>query len=298
MERYRGNRIAMVFQNPYSSLNPALTIGFQLDEVGIQHQDLSKQEARKASLDALRLMNIGDPEAVVRRYPHQVSGGIQQRICIAMAILCKPDLMILDEPTTALDVTTEAVILDSIKELREKLNMSLMYISHDMGVINKVAEQVVVMYNGEIVERGPKQQIFDHPLHPYTRALINCMPRGGVVKEKTKLNTIDGYVRRRGAQETGCPFADRCDKRTPTCEERYGIREISERHFAACDRAYATDLPDKLIEKLAPQKRAHRNEAAREWLSIKGCTSLRNKRESLCGEPHRFPVSSESVIAS
>lgn len=201
MEAFRGNRIAMVFQNPYSSLNPALTIGFQLDEVGIHHQKLSKQKARQATLEALGMMNIGDPQGIVRRYPHQVSGGIQQRICIAMAILCRPDLMILDEPTTALDVTTEAVILDSIKELREKLSMSLMYISHDMGVINKVAEHVVVMYNGEIVERGPKNQIFENPTHPYTRALINCMPRGGVVKENTKLNTIPGYVRRRGIPE-------------------------------------------------------------------------------------------------
>ncbi|MFA5514499.1 MAG: ABC transporter ATP-binding protein, partial [Sphaerochaetaceae bacterium] len=155
LESYRGNRLAMVFQNPYSSLNPALTIGFQLDEVGIKHQRLTKSRARRASIKALKMMNIGDAEGIVLRYPHQVSGGIQQRICIAMAILCRPDLMILDEPTTALDVTTEAVILDSINELREKLKMSLIYISHDMGVINKVAEHIVVMYNGEIVEKGP-----------------------------------------------------------------------------------------------------------------------------------------------
>lgn len=144
LEKYRGNRIAMVFQNPYSSLNPSLTIGFQLDEVGLKHQNLSKEKARETSIEALRMLNIGDPEGTVLRYPHQISGGIQQRICIAMAILCRPDLMILDEPTTALDVTTEAVILDSINELRQKLGMSLIYISHDMGVINKVAEQVVV----------------------------------------------------------------------------------------------------------------------------------------------------------
>lgn len=244
MEKFRGNRIAMVFQNPDSSLNPALTIGFQLDEVGIFHQKLSKKEARKASIEALTLMNLGDPETIVKRYPHQVSGGIQQRICIAMAILCKPDLMILDEPTTALDVTTEAIILDSIKTLREKLNMSLLYVSHDMGVINKVSDIIVVMYNGEIVERGPKQLIFEHPTHPYTRALINCMPRGGVLKENTKLNTIRGYVKRRGLDDKGCPFVDRCDKKNDTCESLYGMKEIENGHFAACDRAYATDVPD------------------------------------------------------
>ena len=246
MEAFRGNRIAMVFQNPDSSLNPALTIGFQLDEVGIYHQKLSRKAARKASIDALTLMNLGDPESIVKRYPHQVSGGIQQRICIAMAILCKPDLMVLDEPTTALDVTTEAIILDSIKTLREKLHMSLLYVSHDMGVINKVSDTIVVMYNGEIVERGPKELIFEHPTHPYTRALINCMPRGGVLKENTKLNTIRGYVKKRSLGEKGCPFIDRCDKKNDICESLYGMKEIENGHFAACDRAYATDVPDKM----------------------------------------------------
>lgn len=255
MESVRGNRIAMVFQNPYSSLNPSLTIGFQLDEVGMHHQKLNKAQARKATIEALEMMNLGDPKGIVRRYPHQVSGGIQQRICIAMALLCKPDLMILDEPTTALDVTTEAVILDSIAELRDKLKMSMIYISHDIGVINKVAENIVVMYSGEIVESGPKQQIFENPVHPYTRALINCMPRGGVVKEKTKLNTIPGYVKKRGADEGGCPFADRCDKKNDTCISEYGIKKIEGSHFAACDRAYAEDIPDKLKVRLTPTPR-------------------------------------------
>ncbi|WP_320130868.1 ABC transporter ATP-binding protein [uncultured Sphaerochaeta sp.] len=255
MANYRGNRIAMVYQNPSSSLNPALTIGFQLDEVSIIHQKLNKTEARKASIEALSLMNIGDPKGIVRRYPHQISGGIQQRICIAMAILCRPDLMILDEPTTALDVTTEATILDSIKVLRDTLHMSLIYISHDMGVINKVAEQVVVMYNGEIVEQGPKEKIFEHPFHPYTRALINCMPRGGVVKENTRLNTIPGYVKRRGIVASGCPYADRCDQHTTTCEALLSFRKVADQHFASCDRAYAIDGEELLIKKKTPRKK-------------------------------------------
>jgi len=255
MDKIRGNRIAMVFQNPSTSLNPALTIGFQLDEVGIMHQKLSKKEARKASLAALETMNIGDPKGTAGRYPHQISGGIQQRICIAMAILCNPDIMILDEPTTALDVTTEAVILESIKDLKEKLNMSLIYISHDMGVINKVSEQIVVMYNGEVVEQGPKAKIFEHPSHPYTRALINCMPRGGVVKENTKLNTIKGYVQRRGVVEGGCPYVDRCDARNDTCEAKYGMRSIEDEHIAACDRAYAEDIEETIKKKRQPRVR-------------------------------------------
>ncbi len=252
--KYRGNRIAMVFQNPEASLNPSLTIGQQLDEVSIHHQKLSKKGAREASLEALEMLNIGDPKGIVRRYPHQLSGGIQQRISIAMALLCRPDLMILDEPTTALDVTTEAVILESINQLREKLKMSLIYISHDMGVINKVSEQIVVMYNGEIVEKGPKHQIFDHPNHPYTRALINCMPRGGVVKEETQLNTIPGYVKKRGVAEKGCPFVERCEKWNSTCESLYGMRQVGNNHIAACDRAYATDIPQKIVPSPKPKK--------------------------------------------
>jgi peptide/nickel transport system ATP-binding protein len=283
MGTYRGDRIAMVFQNPYSSLNPALTIGFQLDEVSMHHQKLNKKDARNATIEALTMMNLGDPKGIARRYPHQVSGGIQQRICIAMALLCRPDLLILDEPTTALDVTTEAVILDSIKELKDQLNMSLMYISHDMGVINKVAEHVVVMYSGEIVERGPKEEIFNNPTHPYTRALINCMPRGGVVKEKTKLNTIPGYVRRRGSQEGGCPFVERCDRRNDTCESKYGTREVGDRHYAACDRAYATDIPDTLPQKLVPkvQEKAHINLDTPDLLKIEELHKIYGSRRKV-----------------
>ncbi|MGD1821550.1 MAG: dipeptide ABC transporter ATP-binding protein [Pleomorphochaeta sp.] len=260
ISKIRGNRIAMVFQNPSTSLNPSLTIGAQLDEVSIIHQKLDKKNARKASLEALEMMNIGDPKGTVRRYPHQISGGIQQRICIAMAILCKPDIMILDEPTTALDVTTEAIILDSIKDLKEKLDMSLIYISHDMGVINKVSQQIAVMYNGEIVEKGPKEKIFNHPSHPYTRALINCMPRGGIVKENAKLNTINGFVKRRGAVDKGCPYADRCDVKNETCLEKYGMRAIEEDHIAACDRAYATDVENSIEKKLKPHVKVKKAE--------------------------------------
>jgi peptide/nickel transport system ATP-binding protein len=252
MQRIRGNRIAMVYQNPYSSLNPSLTIGAQLDEVSRVHRGLSRGRAREESIAALKDLSLGEAEGIVRRYPHQVSGGIQQRICIAMALLCRPDVMILDEPTTALDVTTEAVILDLISELKARYEMSLIYISHDIGVVNKVSDRIAVMYRGEVVETGPQEELFRRPKHPYTRALINCMPRAGVKKEHTVLNTIPGHVRSRSVDETGCPFAERCSKRSPDCETRYGMDEHAPGHFAACDRAYAEDAAVTTVRKPKP----------------------------------------------
>lgn len=254
MTRFRGDRIAMVYQNPYSSLNPSLTIGQQLDEVTMFHRNASRQEARKASVAVLRDLYLGDAEGLVKRYPHQISGGMQQRICIAMALLCRPDLMVLDEPTTALDVTTEAVILDLINDLRRRYRMSLIYISHDIGIVNKVADRIAVMYRGEIVETGPKKELFERAHHPYTRALINCIPMPGFVKEEFRLNTIPGYVKKRSVHETGCPFADRCGKRNPTCIDEYGMREREPGRFSACIRAYAEDVDDT---SLIPRKVTH-----------------------------------------
>lgn len=244
MQSIRGNRIAMVYQNPYSALNPSLTIGDQLDEVTRFHHGTTRKAARQESIQALRELSLGDATGIVGRYPHQVSGGIQQRICIAMALLCRPDIMVLDEPTTALDVTTEAVILDIIADLKDRFDMSIIYISHDIGIVNKVSDRIAVMYRGEIVETGPQQELFEHPKHPYTRALIDCMPRAGIKKENAALNTIPGYVTKRSAQESSCPFVARCIKRNADCEELYGMRERQPGHLAACDRAYAKDIPD------------------------------------------------------
>lgn len=250
LQKYRGDRLAMVYQYPYSALNQSLTIGRQLDEVTILHRDYSKKKAREASIAILKDLYLGDAAGIVKRYPHQISGGMQQRICIAMALLCRPDVIIMDEPTTALDVTTEATILDLVKDLRERFDMSIIYISHDIGVINKVSDRIAVMYRGEIVEIGAKKIIYNKPEHPYTRALINCMPRKGIVKEEWQLNTIKGYIRSRSAEEQGCPFAERCPKRIPGCEDDYGICDLSDGHYSACSRAYADDVPnDELMQK-------------------------------------------------
>ncbi len=253
MAQYRGNRIAMVYQNPYSSLNPSLTIGFQLEEVTMFHRGYSRSQARDAAVATLVDLYMGDAGGIVKRYPHQISGGMQQRVCIAMALLCRPDVMVLDEPTTALDVTTEAVILDIIGELKERYEMSMIYISHDIGVVNKVSDRIAVMYRGEVVETADREAIFSDPKHPYTRALINCMPRSGVVKEEVRLNTIPGYVTRRSAAEMGCPFVARCEKKRPGCEDDYGMTDLGNGHFSACDRAYAEDIPEKPRERNALQ---------------------------------------------
>jgi peptide/nickel transport system ATP-binding protein len=249
MAQYRGNRIAMVYQNPYSSLNPSLTIGFQLEEVTMFHRGYPRSQARDAAVATLTDLYMGDAGGIIKRYPHQISGGMQQRVCIAMALLCRPDVMVLDEPTTALDVTTEAVILDIIGELKEKYEMSMIYISHDIGVVNKVSDRIAVMYRGEVAETADREAIFSDPKHPYTRALINCMPRSGVVKEDVRLNTIPGYVTRRSAEETGCPFVARCEKKRPGCEDDYGMTDLGSGHFSACDRAYAEDIPEKPRER-------------------------------------------------
>ncbi len=248
LQNYRGDRLTMVYQYPYSSLNPSLTLGRQLDETTILHRGYSRVEARRASTEILKDLYLGDPEGIVKRYPHQISGGMQQRICIAMALLCRPDIIIMDEPTTALDVTTEATILDLVKDLRKRFSMSILYISHDIGVINKVSDRIAVMYRGEIVEIGVNEAIYNKPRHPYTRALVNCMPREGIVKEEWRLNTIPGYIKRRSPEETGCPFVERCLKKVPGCENDYGMKDFGDGHLSACSRASAPDVPDDTLK--------------------------------------------------
>src|SRR5574341_573298 len=179
MRKIRGNEISMIFQEPMTSLNPVFTIGDQIGEAIRLHQKSGKKETREKTIDMLRLVRIADPESRVDDYPHQLSGGMRQRVMIAMALSCNPSLLIADEPTTALDVTIQAQILDLMKELQQKLGMSLLLITHDLGVVAEQAEEVAIMYAGKVVERARAKEIFNRPLHPYTVGLLNSLPGAG-----------------------------------------------------------------------------------------------------------------------
>ncbi len=218
MRRVRGNDISMVFQEPMTSLNPVFTVGNQIIEAIRLHQGLGKQEARVRAVEMLRLVKIADPEARVDVYPHQLSGGMRQRVMIAMALSCNPKLLIADEPTTALDVTIQAQILDLMKELQERLGMALLLITHDLGVVAEQADEVAIMYAGKIVEQARPDVIFSQPLHPYTLGLLNSVP--GISGEKKKrLEAIPGVVPNLLELPGGCRFRDRCPRAADVCAE-------------------------------------------------------------------------------
>lgn len=211
----RGKDIAMIFQEPMTSLNPVYTIGFQLVEVLREHTKISKNQAKAKAVEMLKLVGIPRPEEVVDEYPHQLSGGMRQRVMIAMGLACNPEILIADEPTTALDVTIQAQILDLLKDLQKKLDMSIMLITHDLGVIYEVCDRVVVMYAGQIVEEADAREIFAAPLHPYTKGLIASTPKIGEKKEY--LHTIEGTVPPIDKMPKGCRFADRCPEAFDLC---------------------------------------------------------------------------------
>ncbi len=211
----RGNRISMIFQEPMTSLNPSLTIGQQIDESIRIHRKMSKIEARKQSLNLLRLVGIADAEHIVNQYPHHLSGGMRQRIMIAMAISCQPDLLIADEPTTALDVTTQAQILDEIQSLQQATGMSVILVTHDLGIIAGYCQRVLVMYAGQIVESASVERIFSQPRHPYTKALLRSIPT--LIDEREELEYIPGQVPIAGNFGPGCRFAQRCHKSNDQC---------------------------------------------------------------------------------
>ena len=235
LRRLRGDQIAMVYQDPMQALNPSMRIGDQLSEVLIVHRGLSKEIAYEKCIAMLKRVYMPDPEAVMVRYPHQLSGGQQQRVVIAMALLNDPALLIMDEPTTALDVTVEAAVLDLIAELRMKIDTAILYISHNLGVIARVCDKVGVMYAGEMVERASVEDVFLRPMHPYTQGLMRCVPKLGTSKESSYLYPIRGRVPSPMNLPPGCVFEPRCDYAKEECRLRKPeLRLVGFRHWARC----------------------------------------------------------------
>ncbi|MGH7268473.1 MAG: ABC transporter ATP-binding protein, partial [Candidatus Rokuibacteriota bacterium] len=218
--RLRGSRLAMVYQDPQTALNPAFPVGEQVAEVLRIHLGLGRAEARRRTVDLLAQVNLPQPAHVYARYPHELSGGQQQRIVIAMAFACNPELLLMDEPTTGLDVTTEARILDLIAELRARHRSAILYITHNLGVVARFCHRVAVMYAGEVVEDGPVERVFARPLHPYTRGLLACVPRLSASKHAAPLAAIEGRLPSLVAPPRGCIFEPRCPERVPLCAER------------------------------------------------------------------------------
>lgn len=235
LREIRGSRIGMIFQEPMTSLNPVFTVGDQIAEVVRLHRRVSRAEARARALEMLQLVRVADPEQRLDAYPHQFSGGMRQRVMIAMALACEPDLVIADEPTTALDVTIQAQILDLLDDLRKRLGTAILLITHDLGVVAETCDDVAVMYAGRIVERAPAEAIFSRPRHPYTIGLLAARPdaarRGG-----GPLTTIPGMVPPPQEFPPGCRFHPRCDHaRSPRCQEEVPpLREIAPGHFVRC----------------------------------------------------------------
>jgi oligopeptide/dipeptide ABC transporter ATP-binding protein len=233
MERVRGNKISMIFQDPMTSLNPVLTIGYQLMEPLKLHRAMTEYQARETAIKLLD--RVGIPQAALRlkEYPHRFSGGMRQRVMVAMALACRPRLLIADEPTTALDVTIQAQIISLINELKNEVDTSVIIITHDLGVIAGMADQVAVMYAGHIVENGPVRDIFNAPQHPYTQALMGAIPR--LRHWPDRLTTIEGAPPSLTAEIVGCPFYPRCPVHQPQCEvENPPLLEIARGHTAAC----------------------------------------------------------------
>ena len=236
MEKLRGNKISMIFQEPMTSLNPVFRIGAQIDEVTeLHHPEMSKEEVKARTLEMLELVGIANKEGVYNMYPHELSGGMRQRICIAIALACSPTLIIADEPTTALDVTIQAQILDLLQNLKDKLNSSIMLITHDLGVVAGMADYVVVMYAGRVIEKGTAADIFHHPAHPYTIGLMKSKPVVG--KKVEELYNIPGSVPNPVDMPNYCYFRDRCQMQCEHCGKQYPPEiRISDTHVVSCYR--------------------------------------------------------------
>ena len=217
MQKIRGNEISMIFQEPMTSLNPIIKCGKQIAESLRLHRGMKKKEAMEEAIRMMKAVGIANPEVRAHEYPHQMSGGMRQRVMIAMALACQPQILIADEPTTALDVTIQAQILDLIRELNEEMGTSVVFITHDLGVVSELCDTVIVMYTGHIVEQAPVKELFETPKHPYTVGLLNAIPR--ITKERDPLQTIDGMVPNPTERFEGCSFAPRCPHATERCKK-------------------------------------------------------------------------------
>lgn len=234
MRDIRGDKISMIFQEPMTSLNPVLTIGRQIGEVLELHRQCTKEEVRTRILELLKMVNIPEPESRIDEYPHQLSGGMRQRIMIAMALACDPEILIADEPTTALDVTIQAQILNLMRELRDRTRAAIILITHDLGVVAEMAQRVVVMYAGRKVEEANVFDLFEKPMHPYTLGLLNSMPRLDDAASK-RLVEIPGMVPSMRTEIIGCAFAPRCSSATERCsQESPVLKDYGDQHFVAC----------------------------------------------------------------
>lgn len=233
MQRYRGKRISLIFQDPTSSLNPLFTIGNQLSDIVIQHDKVKKDAAIETVIKTLKLTRLPDPEEAIRRYPHQFSGGMKQRICIARALLLNPQLLFADEPTTSLDVTIQAQIISLLKDLQKDIGMTLVMITHDMGVVAEMCKCVVVLYAGHVMEIGPIETIFEAP-HPYTAALLKAVPR---LDQTRKLISIPGNIPNLITPPTGCRFHPRCEYAVDLCKEKKPpLEDVGGDHSISCHR--------------------------------------------------------------
>lgn len=234
MANVRGNKMAMIFQEPMTSLNPAYTVGNQLEEALLRHNRVSRKEARERAIYLLEKVGITGAAGRLNQYPHQLSGGLRQRVMIAMALMCGPGLIIADEPTTALDVTIQAQILLLLAELQREFQMALLLITHDLGVVARVADRVAVMYAGQIVEQGTAAEVFEKPLHPYTRGLMACIPVPGKTERGSHLGSIPGLVPSLFGDLPGCAFRDRCAYARTDCTSYEGLRTQSEGRAYRC----------------------------------------------------------------
>jgi oligopeptide/dipeptide ABC transporter ATP-binding protein len=233
MTRIRGNEISMIFQEPMTSLNPVFTVGYQLREAVVAHQKTTKSAARQKCAELLELTKVPDAERILKSYPHQLSGGMRQRVMIAMSLACNPKLLIADEPTTALDVTIQAQVLDLMRNIKDKLNMAMMLITHDLGVIAEMADDILVMYAGKVAEHASAPELFKNPRHPYTVGLMRSKP--SILQDLEKLHTIPGNVPSLYEMPEGCPFHPRCEHAMDVCAGQFpGTYKVSDAQSVAC----------------------------------------------------------------